>query len=292
MTKIGQILWRVLKRIGKTQISLLSAGVAFYALLAVFPAIAAVLALAGLFTNPAEIVIQLERLTRWLPEDAAAILLGQAIEVAGTGTEGLSLTLAFGVGFAIYLSTRATTGLIHGLNTVFQREETRGIIRYWSTVIWLTAALFAGIVILFVLLVGLPTALNLLPDGILALETQSVLRAARWLVIAVIFFVGLSLLYRFGPAGGRMRWASPGLVVTALLWFLGSFGFSLYVSEFANYNESFGSLGGVIILLTWLWLSAFSVLLGALVDAETDRFSRKRRKFQGDEDEERNVGLS
>ncbi len=274
--KFLRTLWRVASRIGPTQIGLLAAGIAFYSLLAVFPAIAAVLALAGLFTEPVDIVTELEGFARLLPDQAADILLQQASAVAGSADGGLSIALALGVGFAVYLSTRATTGLIHGLNSVHKRTETRGFIKFWFTVIWLTAALLAGTVLLFLLLVGLPAVLSVMPDEFLSLEAADALRVARWFVMALIFVVGLSILYRYGPAGGRKRWVSPGLFVATALWFAGSFAFSVYVAEVANYNESFGSLGGVIVLLTWLWLSAFFVLLGALVDAETDRFSRPR----------------
>lgn len=261
-------LWRAARRLGPTQIGLLSAGVAFYALLAVFPAIAAVLALAGLFTEPQQVLTQLDGMSALLPDQAAEILLQQASDVAGANEDGLSLALMLGVGFAIYLATRATTGMIHGLNVVHEREETRGLLRYWATVIWLTASLFLGTVMLFLLLVALPAVLELLPNDILALETAETLRALRWIGVAVLFLAGLSILFRFGPCGGCATWISPGLFVAGVLWFAGSFGFTIYVAEIANYNESFGSLGGVIVLLTWFWLSAFVVLFGALIDAE------------------------
>ena len=117
------VFWRVICRVGPTQIGLLAAGVAFYALLAVFPAIAAVIALAGLVTEPDAVVAQLEGIGQVMPDEAADILLDQAAKVAGTGDEGLTLALAFGVAFAIYLSTRATTGLVHGLNVVLRRVD-------------------------------------------------------------------------------------------------------------------------------------------------------------------------
>lgn len=262
------VFWRVICRVGPTQIGLLAAGVAFYALLAVFPAIAAVIALAGLVTEPDAVVAQLEGVGQVMPDEAADILLDQAAKVAGTADEGLTLALAFGVAFAIYLSTRATTGLIHGLNVVLRREEDRGFVVYWATVILLTAALLFGTTLLFVLLVVAPAILAFLPAEILAVETADALRAGRWLVVVLLFLAGLAVLYRFGPSGDRPRWLSPGLILASVLWFAGSFVFSLYVANFGYYNESFGSLGGVIILLTWLWLSAFFVLLGALFDAE------------------------
>ena len=269
MKQWGFILWRVLRRMGPDQLGVIAAGVAFYALLAVFPAIAALTALAGLFTDADAVVGQLQFFTQYLPEDAALILINQANTVASSSDEGLSLALALGVGFAIYLSTRATTSLIHGLNIAFKEQESRGIIAFWSTVILLTATLLFGVVILALLLIGLPTALAFIP---LDVGTEQTLAAARWILVAAVVIAGMSILYRWGPSHGaaRWRWLTPGTMISSLLWFLGTIGFSIYVANFGNYNQTFGSLGGVIILLTWLWLSAFIILLGALLDAEVN----------------------
>lgn len=263
------ILKRVVLRVGPSQLGLIAAGVAFYALLAVFPAIAALMALAGLFTDPGAVVFQLETFSDIMPEEAANIVLDQANKVAGSSDEGLSLTLGLGVAMAIYLSARATTSLIHGLNVAYGETESRGFIRLNFLKIWLTGALLVGAVILVLLLVGLPAALAFIP---LDLGTEKVLIASRWAVVAGVFMIGLAALYRWGPSrrNARWRWLTPGAAVAALLFFLGSFGFAVYVANFANYNETFGSLGGVIILLTWLWLSSFIILLGALLDAEIE----------------------
>ncbi|NND20838.1 MAG: YihY/virulence factor BrkB family protein [Silicimonas sp.] len=267
------ILYRVLRRIMPTQLGLIAAGVAFYALLAVFPAIAALLALAGLFTDPIMVVSQLQALTELLPDDAALILLQEAQMVAGSPEDGLSLTLFLGVGFALYLATRATTSMIHGLNIAYEEAETRSFLRFWFTVIVMTASFLFGGTVLMVLLVGLPAALAFIPMDI---ETERWISIARWLLIAVVVMGGLAMFYRFAPARRRAKWSwlTPGAAAAGLLWFAGSMGFTLYVANFGNYNQTFGSLGGVIILLTWLWLSAFIVLLGALLDAEIEAQTR------------------
>lgn len=276
MSRVFAVLWSVARRVGPSNISVIAAGVAFYSLLAVFPAITAVIALAGLFIEPEAVVAQFENLARFIPEDAARILIGEASKVVGAGNDGLSLAFALGVGFAIYLSTRATTALIHGLNAAHQRIENRGFFRFWGTVILLTASLVFGTALMFILLVGTPTVLAFVPTDLIDVSTAELVRAVRWVVLGVLLVFGLSVLYRYGPAdrAGRTgrkrpwRWLTPGSTLAALLWFAGSFGFSLYVTHFADYNASFGSLGGVIVLLTWLWLSAYVVLLGALLDAE------------------------
>lgn len=260
---VGRIVWRSFA----DQIGLVAAGVAFYALLALFPAIAALIALAGLFTDPDAVVEQLKGVAEVIPDQAAAILLDQANKVAGASVEGLSLTLTLGVIFAIYLSTRATTSLIHGLNVAHKCNDDRGIIAYWTTVILLTIGVMIGAILMSLLLVGLPTAFALLP---LEQFTVQALGLARWTVVAFVLFVGLALVFRFGPAIPRRRWVwfSPGIFLSVLLWFAASIGFAAYVENFGKYNETFGSLGGVIVLLTWLWLSAFIVLMAAIVDFE------------------------
>ncbi len=273
------VLWSVASRVGPSQISVIAAGVAFYALLAVFPAIAAVIALAGLFIEPEAVVTQFETLARFIPEDAARILIDEASSVAAASDDGLTLTFAVGIAFTIYLSTRATTALVHGLNAATEREESRGIVRYWATVVLLTAALVFGTVILFLVLVGTPAVLAFIPSDLIAVSTAELVRTARWILLAAVLLFGLSVLYRFGPAAPRSsarskerwHWLTPGSTLAGILWFAGSFGFSLYVTYIADYNASFGSLGGVIVLLTWLWLSAYVVLLGALLDHELRR---------------------
>jgi len=249
----GAVIWHVARRIGQDQLGLVAAGVAFYALLAVFPAIAALTALAGLFTEAEAVVVQLQSFTQFLPDEAALILLNQANKVAGSSDRGLSLALFLGVGFSIYLSTRATTSLIYGLNIAFEEKESRGFVLFWVTVILLTATLLFGAVTLALLLVGLPTALAFIPVDV---GTEQILIASRWILVAVVVIAGMSILYRWGPARGsaHWRWLTPGTVVSSLFWFLGTIGFTIYVANFGNYNQTFGSLGGVIILLTWLWL--------------------------------------
>lgn len=262
-------------RIFPDQLGLIAAGVAFYALLAAFPAIAALTALAGMFIEPDDVVNQLSSFAEFLPDDAALILLNEANKVAAASNQGLSVALALGVGFAIYLSTRATTGLIHGLNIAFQVKEQRSFLGFWFAVVLLTTSLLVGVASLLVLLVGLPTALAFIPVDA---WTEQVLIVSRWILVACVVVLGLSVLFRWGPSNvsARWRWITPGSLLSTIFWFFGTVGFSIYVANFGSYNQTFGSLGGVIVLLTWLWLSAFVVLIGAVFDAEVAKqFARE-----------------
>ncbi|MGI9394435.1 MAG: YihY/virulence factor BrkB family protein [Boseongicola sp.] len=261
---------RIIRRSFTDKIGLISAGVAFYALLAMLPAIAALIALVGLFTDPGAVVEQLEGVANVVPDQAAAILLDQAEKVAGASDQGLSFTLTLGVIFSIYLSARATTGLIHGLNVAHKCEECRGYFTYWMTVILLTIGVMLGAISMSLLLVGLPTVLAFLP---LEQITERAFVSARWIVVVLVLLSGIAFVFRFGPAVPRRRWIwiSPGIFLSVLLWFAASIGFSTYVENFGRYNETFGSLGGVIVLLTWLWLSAYIVLMAAIVDFESGK---------------------
>lgn len=146
-------------------------------------------------------------------------------------------------------------------------EETRGFFLRLAVEVVLTAALMFGGLLMLGLLVVLPAVLSFIPLGG---NAGLLIEVARWAVVAVLFVIGLAALYRFGPSRRGAMWLvfTPGAALAALLWFAGSVGFSFYVGNFASYNETFGSLGGVVILLTWLWLSAFIVLIGATLDAE------------------------
>lgn len=272
MVWVPKLIWRVLRRIGPSQMGLLAAGVAYYALLAVFPAIAALFAVAGLFTDPDAVVDQFETLLVVLPPDAATLLLDQAVKIASVGSQGLSLAAVIGFSFALYLSVIAVTALVHGLNVAHGVDDQRGSFRYWGTVIALTIALAFGTIVMFALLVVLPAALALLPTEYLSISTADALRFGRWIIVALIVLLGIGLIYRVGPDKRASGFGiTLGAALAAALWFVGSLGFSIYVSNFANYNASFGSLGGVVVLLTWLWLSAYIVFLGAMIDAEIGR---------------------
>lgn len=263
------ILRRTGTRVMQVDLGIVAAGVAFYALLGLFPALTAVTALAGLYTDPGTIVFELDEVADILPPEAAKIVLDQANEVAGSTDGSLTFALIAGVAIALFAARRATMGLIHGLNLAYDEQETRGFFRKITVDIVLTGGVMLGGLVMLSLLVVLPAVLAFLPLGG---EAEVVFEVLRWVVLVLVFVIGLAAIYRFGPArrNAKWRWLTPGAALAALLWFAGSIAFSYYVASFARYNETFGSLGGVIILLTWLWLSAFIVLIGATLDAEIE----------------------
>ncbi|MCP1167108.1 YihY/virulence factor BrkB family protein [Limimaricola litoreus] len=261
---------RVYSEIGDDHVSLIAAGCAFYGLLAIFPGIVAAMAIAGLFFDPSTVVDQLQSLSAFLPQDAAEIVLGQAKEVAGSEEGGLGLAALFGILVAIYSASKGVQSLMEGLNVAFEAEETRGVIAFNVQKLLLTLGMIIGFLLIIAVAALLPAVLGILPWGE---TTELIINIARWPILLVFVALGLAILYRYGPDRGekKWRWISPGAGLACLLWLVGSVAFAFYVRNFGGYNETFGALGGVIVLLMWLWLSAFIVLMGAEFDSEMER---------------------
>lgn len=268
------ILFRVKDEIATDHVSLVAAGVAFYALLAIFPAVTALMALAGLVMEPAQVTEQLEAITRLIPEEAATIILDQAIAVTGSEETGLGWAFLIGVGLALYSASKGVGSLMEGLNVAYDEDETRGFV---TKLIW---TLGLTLMLVGVLLLGLGATLAVpavvsflaLPDWF-----ETLLTYGSWVLLAALTVLALAVLYRYGPArdNAEWKWLTPGSVIACVLWIVASVGFSIYVRNFGSYNESFGSMAGAIILLMWLWISAFIVLLGAEFNSEMEAQTRK-----------------
>ncbi|MCQ0091289.1 YihY/virulence factor BrkB family protein [Roseovarius sp. M141] len=263
------IILRVKDELASDHVGLIAAGVAFYALLAIFPAITALMALGGLVLEPAEVTTQLESLTEMIPKEAAQIILDQAVAVAGSEQAGLGVAFIIGLLLAIYSASKGMGSLMEGLNVAYDEEETRGFIKKTLWTLGLTVFLIIGLVLGLLAALAVPTVLGViaLPDWL-----ETILALSRWVILALMTVIGLAVLYRYGPSrdDAEWKWLSPGAIAACVIWIAASVGFSIYVSNFGSYNESFGSMAGVIILLMWLWISAFIVLLGAELNAEME----------------------
>jgi membrane protein len=262
------ILVRTWNGIGNDHVSLIAAGVGFYALLALFPAIAALIAIWGLAFDPQQIEQQIAAISGFLPEQAAAIVTEQARKVAAGGG-GLGWAAAGGILLALYGAAKGTKALIEGLNIIYGEEEQRGFIELNLMALGLTLGVIVAMIAALGLIVVVPIVLQFVGLGSLAHALISVL---RWPILFAGALVALAALYRFAPsrAAARWRWVTWGAGAATLIWVIGSIAFSVYVRNFGSYNETYGSIGAVIILLMWLWLSAFVVLLGAEVNAEME----------------------
>lgn len=273
-TEIPAIGWkdialRVKDEIASDHVGLIAAGVAFYALLALFPALTAIMALSGLVLEPAEVTAQLENLTQLMPQQAAQIILDQAVAVAGSEQGGLGAAFIIGLLLAIYSASKGMGSLIEGLNVAYDEEESRGFVKKTLWTLGLTVFLILGLLLGLVAALAVPAILNIVK---FPAWLETTLALSRWVILALMTVFGLAVLYRYGPSrdDAEWKWLTPGTVAACVIWIAASFGFSIYVSNFGSYNESFGSMAGVIILLMWLWISAFIVLLGAELNAEIE----------------------
>ncbi|WP_342751838.1 YihY/virulence factor BrkB family protein [Aliiruegeria haliotis] len=265
---------RVKNEVTADHISLIAAGAAFYGLLSVFPAISAVLAIGGLLVEPDEIVDTLSQLAGLVPQDALDIITRQAQEVSGAENGRLGLAALFSLGLAIYSASRGVRGLITGLNVAYDEKEKRGYFLLTAVTLGMTVLLLIGLIIGVLVAIVLPSTLATINLGGVAEAGGT---ALAWVAMLVLTMIGLALLYRWGPSrtAARVEWVTPGAIVACALWMAGSAGFAFYVSTFGSYNESFGALAGVIVLLMWLWISAFIILLGAELNGEMEAQTRK-----------------
>jgi membrane protein len=265
---------RVRQQISEDNISMIAAGVAFYGLLAIFPAITAFVSIWGLVADPAQVEQQFAALEGIVPADAWALLNEQLRSVASSSSASLGWGVALGILVALWSAGAGVRALISALNIAYDEDEKRGFIKLYAVGFLLTVCLIGGAVLALIVIVAVPVALQFLPLGGLSSTLISVL---TWLVMAAIVVFGLGVLYGYGPSRSRaqLRWITWGAIAAAILWLLASLLFQVYVANFANYTATYGSLGAVIALLMWLWVSAFVVLLGAELNAEMEHQTRK-----------------
>jgi len=266
---------RVRQEISADNIFLVSGGVAYYMLLALFPALIALVSIYGLVLNPAEVERQVGGLSRVLPPQSRQLLLLELHRIVSLSSGSLGVGLVFGVLFALWSTSRGVSGLITGITIAYERQEKRGFLRFNLIALLLTVGAIAGGLVAVALVAVLPAAAQ-------AIGAASVLKwltlILRWPLLIGLVLAGLAVLYRYGPDRDtpEWRWLSPGALVATALWIAGSIGLSVYVSYFSSYNKTYGSLTGVVLLLTWMYLSIFVVLLGAAINGQAERQARAR----------------
>ena len=264
------ILKRVKAEVKEDNVPLLAAGVAFYAMLAIFPAIIALVTIYGMVADPAQVESQVAEFAKSLPAGADELITEQLKNVVNAGRQSLSIGLAVSLLAVLWSASSGVQGLIKSLNLVYDERETRGFLKLRGLSLLLTIGAIVVAVVALVLITVFPGVIDNFGLGKAGELAASIV---RWVVLALLVLAALAVLYRFAPdrASPRWRWVSWGAVVALVLWLLGSIGFSWYVDNFGKYNQTYGALAAVIILLLWLFLSAFAVLLGAELDAETER---------------------
>lgn len=266
--------WQVVRRAFKESktdnLSILAGGVAFFALLALFPALIAALTLYGLVADPALVTQQIESLAGTLPAASRDLISAQLTALTASSDGALTTGLIVSLLAALWGASSGTNSLLAAINVSYDEPETRGFVKLRATALVLTLGAVVFVLVTLALIAGVPVLLDYLGLGTLG---QVLAQVVRWVLLIGIFMAGLAVLFRVAPdrADAQFRWVTPGAVVAAFLWILGSIAFSLYVSFFGNYNKTYGALAGVIVLMLWLYLTSYIVLLGAEINAEAER---------------------
>ncbi len=270
--------WDVLKRVytgfNDDRLMTEAAGVTFYTLLAIFPAIATLVSLYGMISDPVSVNDQISSLQGVVPGGGLDILTQQVKALTSNPKQALGFAFVIGLLTSLWSSNQGIKGLFDALNVVYHEKEKRSFFR--RTLITL-AFTFSGI--LFVILamgaiVVVPIVLNFLGLGTWG---AALIAAARWPLLLVVLAVFLSVVYRFGPSRehAQWKWVSWGSAFATVMWLLASIGFSYYVANFGSYNKTYGSLGAAIGFMTWIWISSIIVLLGGELNAELEQQTEK-----------------
>jgi len=264
------VLLRLYTHIGDHRILALAAGMTYYSILAIFPALAAIVSIYGLFSDPGSIARHLDQLSGFLPGGAIDVAREQLMRVTSKGNPALGLTFVIGLAFSLWSANAAMKSLFDTLNIVYGDQEKRGFVKLNAVSLAFTVAAIAFVVLALGAVVVVPVVLNYLSVSDFA---DLFIRIVRWPAMFVCLALGLACVYRLGPSrkAPRWRWITWGSAAATLCWLVVSALFSWYAASFGEFNETYGSLGAVIGFMTWLWISAIVILLGAELDAEMER---------------------
>lgn len=261
---------RSMGEIKSDYVVLMSAGVAFKLFLALFPAIVAAITIWSLVSDPQTIMNQTQNLTSALPDDAAQFLQGRINNVAESGSAALSTALIVSLALALWSASGGMAGIMEGCNAAYDEIEGRSfpVKRGIALVLMLGAILF--LILTFTIIAVLPALLGNIGLGSVA---RTAIQILQWPVLALIVMVSLAVIYKYAPDRDHpeFRWSSWGAVIATVLWLIGSALFTVYVSNFGSFGETYGSFAAIIIVMLWLWLTSFMILMGAEINAEMER---------------------
>jgi membrane protein len=266
-----EILVRAWNKTGTDNIGLLAAGVAFYAFLSIVPLLGALVMTYGLIADPGTIAGHMRAIISVVPKDAAKLILDQLVSLVTTASSKKGIGLLVALLIAIYGATRASGAIMTALNVVYEEPERRGFIK--TTIISIVLILGAVLVGIVGLLAASALALvGRFVEG-LGPGAALVINLTTWAVAALLASTGIGATYRYGPSrhDARWQWLTAGSALATFLWLIATVGFGAYASTLGNYNATYGSLGAVVVLLMWLWVSAYAILLGAVINAEAER---------------------
>jgi membrane protein len=263
------IVWRTYREMQSDRLLSIAGGVSFFVLLAIFPAITALVSAYGLLFSPGTITNNLSLLNDVVPDNVLSIVHEQASRIASNSGSALSIGIVVGILVSLWSAMSGVKAMIDALNVIYEQKETRNFVKLNLVALAFTLVGFAAFLLAIASIIVLPLVLS--PIGLGSL-TQTLTRIARWPVLLIVLLIGLAVLYRYAPdrRAARWQWVSVGSLFAAMTWIVSSFLFSWYLASFANYNATYGSLGAAVGVMIWLWISTTVMLLGAELNAEIE----------------------
>ena len=264
------VLVRAWGDVSESNIFLVAGGVTYAILVALFPGLAALVSIYGLLLDPAQVERQVAALANVLPPESVQMISDQLHKLVSASTNTLSISAGVALVLALWSASRGMSGLISALNIAYREKETRSFLKFNALAIGFTLVALVGGTVTIALVGVLPVVVQAIGLGPFA---KWVLLILEWPLLMLVVVTGLATLYRYAPdrRKAHWRWVSPGAIVATVLWIIGSIGFTVYVAHFNSYDKTYGSLGGVVVMLTWLYLSAFVALFGAVINAQSER---------------------
>ncbi len=275
------ILWRTYREMNSDRLQSIAGGVAFFILLAIFPAITALVSAYGLFFNASTITDHLSLMRDVVPANVLSIVHEQAVRIASKSGGALSTGVVVGILVSLWSAMSGVKAMLDALNVIYAQEEGRSFVKFNLVALAFTLGGFAALLLATAAVIVLPLLLSSIGLGS---ETAMLMSALRWPVVLLVLLIGLAILYRYGShrRAARWQWVSVGSVFAAVMWIAVSYLFSWYLASFANYNATYGSLGAVVGLMMWLWISTIVVLLGAELNAEIEHQTAQDSTTGGD----------
>jgi len=268
------VLWRTYGEISADRVTLVAAGVTYYVLLALFPALTAFVSLYGLFADPATVNAHLQLLSGIVPAGGMALIDEQLTRLATSRESALGLALLISMAIALWSASAGIKALFEAMNIAYDEAEKRNFFVLNALALAFTLGGVVAAIVMIGVVVVLPLVLGLIGFGE---GFEWVVQIAGYVVLLAILFAGISALYRYGPSRNqaKWRWVTPGAVLAVMVIMIVSLLFSWYAANFANYDRTYGSLGALIGLLTWMWISVSIVIVGAELNSETEHQTRK-----------------
>ncbi|WP_037314087.1 YihY/virulence factor BrkB family protein [Salegentibacter sp. Hel_I_6] len=274
-----KIIFIVKDKIDENNLGIVSAGVAFYAFLAIFPAVMALVSIYGLAVSPAQIESQLTQLGSMIPDEAFGIVQERLEAFISTSGNTLGWGMAIGILFSIWSANKGMKSLFTGIDISYGTRSNRGFIKQNALTLLFTFGSIIQVILSMGLIVAFPAVVGELG---LPQDIENLISWLRWPILAIIVGFFLCLVYKFAPerTNPKLRWVIPGALLATILWLIASWCFSFYVSNFGSYGEVYGSIAAVVIMMLWLSITCFTVLLGAQVNSASERYAKKINSFK------------